>query len=56
MLLVERNQYLKTRPDIADVRVRTKLGQTDPKRDNIFDFLRSVFSTFWLGEPKCTEN
>ena len=34
--------------------VLTQMGQFGPGQ--IWDFLRSVFSTFWLAEPKCTEN
>ena len=38
-----------------DIRFDSKVGQIDPKMGQFRDFFRSDFSTFWLGEPKCTE-
>ena len=37
----------------------TYLAQCNPDQHQmgqLWDFLRSVFSKFWLDEPKCTEN
>ena len=40
----------KTQQNDKDARVGIKLG--NETNSGIF---RSYFSTFWLGEPKCTE-
>ena len=39
-----------------DVRLRPQIGQIVPQMGEIRDFFRSDLSTFWLTEPKCTNN
>ena len=37
------------------VRIDHKIGSNWPQIGQIWDFFKISFSTFWLGEPKCTK-